>query len=156
MVSKQQLVPKEPTLIIGIGNPLRGDDGVGPFLAQTIAARQIPGVQAISAHQLLPEHAALLAEVERVLFVDACLVDFPEEAVVRAERLQPEARAAKLSHQITPERLLLLTDLLWGRVPEAWLIAVPVAQIAVGEGLSACCQRQAARALRLIAEELLG
>ena len=34
-------------LVIGIGNLLRGDDGVGRFVAQRLAGRNIPGVRVL-------------------------------------------------------------------------------------------------------------
>ncbi len=63
-------------LVIGIGNPLRGDDGVGWWLAER--AEQLPPgtptkgpllVQTVQ--QLTPELAAELTDVRRVLFIDA-------------------------------------------------------------------------------------
>ena len=40
----------EPTLIIGYGNTLRSDDGVGPRLAQTVADWRLPGVRSLALH----------------------------------------------------------------------------------------------------------
>jgi hypothetical protein len=65
------------SLLIGIGNPLRGDDGVGPWLVETWGRRRawrgvLPArLQMRVVDQLLPELAAELAVVRRVLFVDA-------------------------------------------------------------------------------------
>ena len=77
-----------PSLLIGIGNPLRGDDGVGPWLVETWGRRrarrgavrgaqrgeggELPArLQVRVVDQLLPELAEELATVQRVLFVDA-------------------------------------------------------------------------------------
>ena len=62
----------EGDLVIGIGNTLRGDDGVGWWLAQR-AERWRPAVQVRVVQQLTPELAAELAPVNRVLFIDAWL-----------------------------------------------------------------------------------
>lgn len=80
------------SLLIGIGNPLRGDDGVGPWLVETWGQRrawraashaaafgaaegqagdQLTGLRVLVVDQLLPELAEELAAVRRVLFVDA-------------------------------------------------------------------------------------
>ena len=45
--------PQHTRLVIGIGNPLRGDDGVGALLAEQAGGRSV--------HQLTPELAAELA-----------------------------------------------------------------------------------------------
>jgi hydrogenase maturation protease len=60
-------------LVIGIGNPLRGDDGVGWWLAQR-AERWLPPSQLRAVRQLTPELASDIAAAARVLFIDAWLV----------------------------------------------------------------------------------
>ena len=36
------------TVVIGVGNPLRHDDGIGPVVAAAIAARKLPGVRVVT------------------------------------------------------------------------------------------------------------
>ena len=50
---------QQTRLVIGIGNPLRGDDGVWALLAEQVGGRSV--------QQLTPELAAELAELEAVL-----------------------------------------------------------------------------------------
>ena len=57
------------SLVIGIGNPLRGDDGIGWRLAARLPAR--PGLAVRCRQQLTPELAADLAVVDRLLLLDA-------------------------------------------------------------------------------------
>ena len=38
-------------LVIGYGNELRGDDGVGPWVARSVADWQVAGVEAVAVHQ---------------------------------------------------------------------------------------------------------
>jgi hypothetical protein len=64
-------------LVIGYGNTLRGDDGVGYQVAETVAEWQLPQVRSIAVHQLLPELAADIAEVDLVIFVDAVVATAP-------------------------------------------------------------------------------
>lgn len=59
------------TLIIGYGNTLRQDDGVGYRMAETIDRWDLPGVISRSVHQLTPDLAAELASVQRAIFIDA-------------------------------------------------------------------------------------
>ena len=40
----------DAALVVGIGNPLRGDDGVGPAVAALVRARAHPGVQVAEVH----------------------------------------------------------------------------------------------------------
>ncbi|MGA1285390.1 MAG: hypothetical protein ACO34J_15215 [Prochlorothrix sp.] len=58
------------TLIIGYGNTLREDDGVGYCMAEAIAQWNLTGIESKAVHQLTPDLAAHLAEVDRVIFID--------------------------------------------------------------------------------------
>ncbi len=59
------------SLVIGLGNPLRSDDGIGWRLAAQLPARA--GLVVRCRQQLTPELAEDLAAAERVLLLDACL-----------------------------------------------------------------------------------
>src|SRR5262249_5822451 len=104
-------------LVIGYGNELRCDDGVGPRAARAVAAWQLPGVAAVAAHQLTPELAERIGAAERVVFVDAGPGD-----VVLTRSIEPGRAALVLGHTGEPRELLALAEALYGRRPEAWLI----------------------------------
>ena len=63
--------PDGTILVIGYGNTLRSDDGVGPRVAMAVASREWPGFNAIAVQQLTPELAEPLAAAELAIFVDA-------------------------------------------------------------------------------------
>lgn len=116
-------------LVIGIGNPLRGDDGVGPLLAAAMGGRAV--------HQLTPELAVELAAHERVLFIDAWLA--PAGAQPRLDPLQPgtgAAAGASSSHRLEPAQLLAVSQALFGSMPRAHLLQVPAHAFAHGMELS--------------------
>lgn len=123
-------------LVIGIGNPLRGDDGVGWHLAEELG----PPHRAV--HQLTPECAALLADAERVLFVDAWST-VPRPSAPLLTELRPAdagltaAAGAAFSHHLAPGVLLAISQQLDGRCPTAWQLLVPAVQFGHGEGFSA-------------------
>ena len=56
-------------LVVGIGNELRSDDGVGIRVVRALPARR--GVETTIVHQLTPDLVEALGRAERVLFVDA-------------------------------------------------------------------------------------
>lgn len=58
-------------LIIGYGNELRSDDGVGQRVSDTVATWKLPNVRALSVFQLTPELTENLATVNVAIFVDA-------------------------------------------------------------------------------------
>lgn len=134
-------------LVIGYGNELRCDDGVGPWVARRVAAWERAGLQALAVHQLLPELAEVLVGAERVVFVDAGPT--AEEATALS-RLEPEGVAVRLGHASSPRELLALTQTLYGKQPEAWLLAISAPDLAFGEGLSAAASCGMDEALRHI------
>src|ERR1017187_9377874 len=60
-------------LVVGYGNSLRRDDGVGLRVAEAIEALQLPGVRTLTCQLLTPEYADPMARVRRVIFVDAAV-----------------------------------------------------------------------------------
>jgi hydrogenase maturation protease len=102
-------------LVIGYGNPLRGDDGFGYR-----AAERIPGAMAV--HQLTPELMDPIARADRVVFLDATAEGVPGE--IRRRRVEPSASGGAFTHHATPEGLLAGAKALYGCAPEAILITV--------------------------------
>jgi hydrogenase maturation protease len=129
--------PHSNRLVIGIGNPLRGDDGVGACLAEQAAMLTAadPGgpVAVRSVQQLTPELAEELAQLEDVLFIDACLT--PDTAEPRLTAIAPAAGEAE-SHRLEPAQLLAASQALYGRTPRAHLLQVPAYDFEHGMELS--------------------
>ena len=61
-----------PVVVFAVGNPSRGDDALGPLLAERIEAA-FPDIVVISDFQLQIEHALDLVGAELILFIDACV-----------------------------------------------------------------------------------
>jgi hydrogenase maturation protease len=74
-------------LILGLGNLLCTDDGVGPVAAQAIAeTRVVPdGVQVLDGGTLGLALLAYLEDAERAILVDAIEIDAPPGTLVRLE-----------------------------------------------------------------------
>ncbi|NLF74031.1 MAG: hydrogenase maturation protease [Candidatus Anammoximicrobium sp.] len=111
-------------LVIGYGNTLRGDDAVGPILAERLRGEVLAeGLLILSCHQLTPELASDVAACEHVVFLDASL-EIPV-GEIECRPLTPLPRdAAPLVHSLSPERLLALAQLCYGCVPQATLVSV--------------------------------
>lgn len=127
------LAPEGNILVIGTGNTLRQDDGVGPYVARQVAELGLPGVRTLVSAQLNPEHAELLAAARLVVFVDASV------SPGRRVGLQPVAAAPSLqltTHAAEPGTLLALTRDLYDRVPEAWSLTIPADRLGFGEEFS--------------------
>lgn len=120
-------------LVIGYGNTLRGDDGVGPRVAEAVDLLRLPGVRSLGCHQLSPEHAEAISRADGVVFVDAA-VDAPRE--VRLRRLEPEGDSPLITHAPDPRALLALARDVFGHAPNAWWLTIPATKLDFGEDLT--------------------
>ncbi len=134
-------------LVIGYGNTLRSDDGVGARVAEAVAALDLPGVTALSCALLAPELAEPIAGAERVVFVDAA-VDAPREVQLRA--VHPAESSQILAHAADPRTMLALARDVFGHTPEGWLLTIPAENIAIGEELSNLARHGYSQALEMI------
>jgi hydrogenase maturation protease len=147
------------TLVIGWGSELRGDDAVGLVLVRELEPRAPGGVTLIEVPQLTPELAADVAEVDRVIFVDALdpqahpVSGEPSLHPIHPTSIDPEATRLipTCVHSLSPERLLELTSLLYDARPEAWLLGLPVASFDIGMELSPLARKGIEAAHDLIA-----
>jgi hydrogenase maturation protease len=135
-------------LLIGYGNPLRGDDALGPMAVERLRPL-LTGAELLSCHQLAPELAERLARCELALFVDAAACGEP--GTVRVQRLRPQAEVnASLTHHLHPAALLELARALYGRAPEAMLVTGAGATFDSREGLSAKAREALQEICRLL------
>ena len=139
-------------VIIGYGNPLREDDGLGWRAADLLASH--PGLgsaEIIQRHQLLPELVEDLTNAAVVVFLDAAMDLAPGE--VRCERVEAEEMNG-CSHQFGHSQLLGLAIDLNGCGQVAYLIRGGVCKTDLGDRLSPvgcrCAEAMADAAIRLL------
>jgi len=132
-------------LVIGYGNTLRRDDGVGPRVAGAVEELRLPGVRTMACAQLTPEMADPLSQARAAVFVDAAL-DCPGR--VRMRRIDPSDSSQVLAHAADPRILLALARDAFGRAPEAWLLTLPAEDLGFGEQLSRAARHGLRKAVR--------
>jgi hydrogenase maturation protease len=138
---------RDRLLVIGYGNTLRSDDGVGPKVAEAVAALALPGVQTLECALLTPELTEPVSRAETVVFVDAA-VDAPREVQLRP--LAPAESSQIITHAATPAILLAVARDVFGHVPRAWWLTIPAEEMGIGEEFSALTRRGFETALREI------
>ena len=136
-------------LVIGYGNTLRGDDGVGPRVAEAIGKLNLPGVHALVCQQLSPEYADPVSRAHTVVFVDAA-VDAPREVQLR--KLEPGESSQLMAHAADPRTLLALARDVFGRAPQAWWLTIPAVKLDFSETLTPEAQRGFEEAVKKIQE----
>jgi hydrogenase maturation protease len=123
-------------LIIGYGNPLRGDDGLGWHAAQQCAA-VLPRalVNVLACHQLTPDLAEPISQAGLVIFLDADAQGPPGQLSCRSIVAHP-SEAGVFSHHLTPQTLLACAQVLYAGNPRAVVLSISGADFGYGECLS--------------------
>ena len=134
-------------LVIGYGNTLRGDDGVGPRVAEAVSQLHLPGVRTLICPLLTPELADPISRVRKVIFVDAA-VDAPR--AVQWRRLEPNESSQLMAHAADPRTMLALARDVFGHVPEAWWLTIPAVELGFSEELTPAAQLGLAEAVEKI------
>lgn len=167
-------------LVIGYGNTLRSDDGVGYRIAETVAQWNLTSVRSLSVQQLTPELAETMSHAKTVIFVDAILVDAVLRdatelssdlaannlaannlaandlaandlaATIALEPIEPDLTQSLTAHHINPPLLLALCHQLYQTQPFAYQLLIPVHHFDIGETLSDVAQAYSVLALEKI------
>jgi hydrogenase maturation protease len=141
-----------PRLIIGIGNPSRGDDAIGPLAIERLEALKLPGAELLTDFQLQVEHALDLIGRREVVFIDAAAsgaspFDFSPG--------NPEADASATSHALSPAAVLAaflrVTD---APLPAAFVLAVRGYDFELGAPMSAAAAHNLDAALEMLVARL--
>src|SRR5436305_1097729 len=124
-------------LIIGIGNPLRGDDGLGWAVAEQLSRDCDMGCDIQTVYQLTPELAQWMAAVNLVVMIDASYEGEPGELRIRPLPLPLSAQPSAVgTHYTTPEELVALTLAAYGRCPPVVVVTMTGEDFSIGEQLS--------------------
>ncbi len=134
-------------LVIGYGNTLRSDDGVGRKAIEAIERLQLAGVRTLGCDLLTPELADPISRAGRVVFVDAA-VDAPRQVQLRP--LEPAESSQVMAHAADPKTMLALARDVFGHAPPAWWLTIPIENLAVGEALSSFARQGLEAAVEMI------
>ncbi|MBN9671864.1 hydrogenase maturation protease [Roseibium aggregatum] len=108
-------------LLIGYGNPGRGDDGLGPAFSERLAGRSLPGLEVDTDYQLVAEHALAVAGHDVVVFADAEIGGAGAYSFREISTGRPEVLG---SHSLVPETVLCLAETLYGAQPRAFVLGI--------------------------------
>ena len=100
-------------LIICVGNPSRGDDAIGPLIAEKLSSQtQAPlGFDVIETFQLQPELVEDMHDRQLVLVVDA---QANTNKTYTLRTVSPAPEFGWCSHAVSPEQLLTLFQTVYG------------------------------------------
>ena len=161
-------------LILGVGNPGRGDDGLGPRLLERLretegggprvsagesppAARppgnagNAPAVDAEFRYQLNVEDALAIKGYDLVVFVDARETG---DAPVEWEEIVPSKSISFSTHEMAPASVLALCEELFDKTPRAYVLSIRGYEWDMGEKLSEGAEKNLARAVETLRDFL--
>lgn len=136
-------------LILGFGNPDRQDDGVAwHVLRELMVSYGLPkpetldiddyhlekGVHFLFQLQLLPEIADDLINYDRAVFIDAHTGAIPLQ--INVAELKPEFQNSPLTHHLTANTLLAITQNIHDSHPNSILISIRGYEFAFSQELS--------------------
>lgn len=143
-------------LVIGYGNTLCGDDGLGPECVRRLtedADLQAMGLplEYIAVHQLTPEMVEPISRADAVIFIDAAQVDAPSGTITCRELALAEstnqATSAAFTHHVNPTALLEGAEALYGQHLLAYLYTVSGQNFALGDAFSSAVEAALPRLL---------
>jgi hydrogenase maturation protease len=124
------------TLVVGYGNALRSDDGLGWHAANLLADDpRLAGAEVLQRHQLMPELALDVAGASLVVLVDASH-GLPAGAITVTDVGRASRAGTTWSHHLSPPSLVALAHELYGRAPEVFLVSAGVECFEAGDRLS--------------------
>ena len=137
-------------VVIGIGNTLRSDDGLGVHAAARLAQMpEMRDVEVLEVQQLIPEQADSLQEFDVVIFIDASYQD-PPGNIQCAQLEADDTIGSGFTHHFSPARLLLLTREIYGKKPKAYLFTVGAQTFELGEELSSPVQKALPKLINMV------
>lgn len=134
---------RAPTLIIGYGNPSRGDDGLGPAAIAELERRAAQrtdwgAVDLVTDFQLQVEFVTDLADRQRIVFIDAAASGAEPFAF---GLLEAKHDGSVTTHALSPAALLTVYRRFHGDdAPPAFLLGIRGYAFELGEPLSARAQ----------------
>jgi hydrogenase maturation protease len=146
------------TLVLCLGNPLRGDDGVGVRIAEALTGQTLPaGVDLIEGGTAGLGLVSLMEGYRRVIVVDAADMGRPPGSVVRftPEEARFKTAAAPISpHDLGLAEALALAKVLKTAPEQIVIVGVQPGGAESGEGLSAKVEASIPQVIETILKEL--
>lgn len=149
------MLQNKKTLIIGVGNETRRDDGVGAYIIDRLNKlfRKNASITTMLVHQLGPEIIEELEKYDRVIFIDATTEEIPEG--FKIGYLSPKFEISFTFHYFSPASLLALLKELTGKSIEGWVCSVKGENFNFGIDLSEKTLMYSRKAMKKLLERIL-
>jgi len=136
-------------LLVGVGNTLRGDDGIGAYICSCIDALKIPGVQTLLTQQLDTVLLDELMEAGHIIIADA---SFEGKAVDFFKVNGNEPLHGSSSHHMSAPLLMQMAQTIYQKELSMMICAVAGYRFSMKEKLSVRAKTNADKAVTIITE----
>jgi len=136
--------------VVGVGNTLRSDDGVGMFICTELEKANIQGLSIITTHQLHVELVEDLKTFGTIIIVDAGIN--PNNEVSFYPITEQDCTSIHSSHNIDATLLFSLLQNLYPSDRRFFVCEIQVQNFELGENLSSMALINAGKAVNLITE----
>lgn len=134
-------------LIVGVGNTLMGDDGIGAYVASQIDTQQLPGVHVIHVQQMTSDLLDDMLKAEQTIIVDAAVGADPVQFY---KVVETAPAGASYSHYTSAIHLLKMAELVYERNLSVYICAVGAWDLTLGGELSQRGKKNADQAVSTI------
>ncbi len=141
------------TIIFGIGNIGRQDDGLGWLFLDHLKEKQFLHLDLEYRYQLQIEDAELICNYDTVIFVDAVKGIITEGYYFKI--CKPSAKYGFSTHELAPETILFLADNLYQHQPKSYILGIQGIQWDLEIGLSSKAKLNFKKAKRYFTEKIL-
>ena len=141
------------TLLIGIGNSARRDDGLGWAFLDAIQKEERFAGELAYRYQLQVEDADVIRNYENVIFVDA--LHRQVEGGFYWKPCLPVATFGFTTHAVDPESVVALCQELFGEAPDAYTLGIGGYAWGLEEGLSPQAVKNLEQALHFFDGKIL-
>jgi hydrogenase maturation protease len=157
MLEKEEHTEPSGTIVMGMGNILKSDDGVGIHVARILAAISLPPfVTVLDAGTAVMDQLPHLLKAERLICIDAVETGDRPGSIFRFSPGDVHYRPGyhTSSHQLSLFDVLKMTSSLTGRDLPVTIVGIQPKCLDFGIGLSRECKRVIDRAVCLVLYEI--
>lgn len=141
------------TLLLGIGNPILSDDGIGIVVARAIEEMGLPGIDVVEASASGIEVMEMMMDYQKVVIVDAIML--PDRVPGEIIELREED-FTKSVHGSSPHGINLATAIELGRKVSPERMPAKIVFLAMqAEDVSTFCENRTPRVAERIGDLIL-
>ncbi len=138
------------TVVVGVGNTLRSDDGVGIYICSELEKINLQGLSVINTHQLHIELVEDLNQFDTIIIIDAGIK--PNCEVSFYPITEQNSNSIHSSHNIDATLLFSLLQNLYPSARSFFVCEIQVQNFELGENLSSMALINAGKAVKSITE----